>query len=144
MEWPLLYEVSDHELRLELARRSDEDAGKPRQVGSYRSRSETGSQSLNGTAGAPGPSTPDLAQMAQARIDVWCTREDGSNTFQGRLQGISSRLNEGLEEGYILTVYFDYQTSRRLNERLSGLRGKYGTVAAGSLVTIEIEEPPST
>ena len=106
--------------------------------------SETGSKPLSGTAGVPGRLTHVSETLALLRSVASSTPEDGLNTFQGRLQGISSRLNAGPEEGYILTVYFDSQTSQRLRESLSGFLGNSGTVPVGSSITMVLEEPPTT
>ncbi len=112
--------------------------------GCFKETSETGSKGSSGTVGAPGRLTHVSETLAPLPIGAFFTRGDGSNTYQGRVQGISSRLNEGSEEGYILTVFFDSRTSRRLRENLSGSLGENGTVAAGSSLTMVIGEPPTT
>ena len=98
----------------------------------------------SGTVGAPGLLTDVLEIVDRVLTDVSSTLGGGSSTYQGRLQGISSRLNEGSQEGYILTVFFDSRTSQRLRENLSGFLGKNGTVAAGCFVTMVTAEPPTT
>lgn len=103
-----------------------------------------GCKRLSGIAGAPGRLTHDSETLDPRQIAAFITPVDGSNTFQGRLQGISSRLNEGSEVGFILTVFFDSLTAARLSDYLYGSLGKTGTVAAGSSVTIVVGEPPTT
>jgi hypothetical protein len=78
------------------------------------------------------------------QTDVYSIPADGLNSYQGQLQDISSLSSVGSEDGFTLTVFFASRTSRRLRENLFGSLGKFATVAAGSSVTIVIEEPPTT
>lgn len=100
-----------------------------------------GSESSSGTAGARGPSMLDSEIAGRLRTDASSTPGTGLNTFQGHLQDISLRLSAERGEGYILTVYFDYQTALRLNENLCGNLGRSDMVGAGSSVTITTEAP---
>jgi len=93
---------------------------------------EPGSVRSSGIAGAPGPLMNAMGWTDPRQIVVCTTPDDGLNTFQGRLQGISLLSREEPEGGYILTVYFDSETATRLRESLSGKVGRYGTVDAES------------
>jgi len=144
MEWPLLAEVSDHELRLELARRSDEDRLDPRQVGSYRSRWEAGSGNSRGTVGAPGPLINGLDTQGRLLIVVSSTLEIGSTDYLGRGWAILSPSSEGREGACILMASFDSETASSLNEHLSSKAGSPGTVETASFRMTMREEPCGT
>ena len=105
---------------------------------------ERGSPSSHGIAGAPGRLTHVSETLDPRQIDAFSTPDDGSNTFRGHLQGISSRLNEGLEVGYILTVYFDFVTASRLKENLCFNRGAFATDGIEFSRMIVTLEPRST
>jgi len=103
-----------------------------------------GSRDSSGTAGARGRSITGSEIPDLLPTDASTTPDDGLNTFQARLQGISSRLNEGPEEGFILTVYFDSETAGRLRERLSGPVGILATDDAEFYLTTVTVEPSTT
>ena len=106
--------------------------------------SANGYRGLNGPVGALGHLTHVSEILAQARIDACTTRVDGSNTFQGRLLGISSRWREDGVVVYTLTASFDSRTSSRLGESLCGDHGMLGTDGAEYSLTIVREGPLST
>jgi len=82
-----------------------------------------GWMSSNGTAGAPGPSTPALGTLGRLRIDASSIPDNGLNTYQGRLQHISLLSRQDGEAVYMLTVCLDSKTDGRLKENLSGSLG---------------------
>ena len=112
--------------------------------GCYNIPSGTGSQSSSGTAGARGRSTSDSDQPVRVQIDVSTTPDDGSNTYQGRLAGISLPWSGVLVDGFTLMVFFDYRTRQRLQESLSGRRGWIDMAGAECSLMIPTGEPPTT
>jgi len=104
----------------------------------------SGSPNSSGTVGAPGPSMSDSETQDPPRSDVSSTPEDGSNTYQGRISGISLRSRGDVADGFTLTVSFDWRTGQRLVESLSGDRGIRGTDGAEYSLTIVREALPTT
>lgn len=83
-----------------------------------------GSDPSHGIAGARGRLTHVSEIVDQVLIDASTTPDDGLNTFQGHLVGISSPSSEVQGAEFTLMVYFCSLTRQRLKERLSGIRGK--------------------
>lgn len=103
-----------------------------------------GSQPSLGIAGALGPSTlvSELLDLAQRGVST--TPDDGLNTFPGRLLTISSPWSAEREGEFILTVFFDSLTLRRLVESLYGDPGRSGMEDAEFSLTMKRGERPTT
>jgi len=98
----------------------------------YAHRSAPGLLNSRGTAGAPGRLTHVSETLDPALTDVSSTPDDGLNTFQGRVLGISSVLREEQGVVYTVMVCFDLKTASRLKESRCTEPGKAGSEGVAS------------
>jgi len=105
---------------------------------------EVGSKSSNGIAGAHGRLTRVSEILDRRQTDVLPTRDDGLNTYQGRLIRISLRLKGGPRGVFTLMASFDSQTAARLGASLCGGLGSPDMGGVRCSLTIVNEEPPTT